>query len=124
MARRTKELIQVGYYLSRFGKREPPLSIGVDKWKDVYDLFYNKLSDGRPIKSFRASLQNTRDGFDGYFEDNGREGWKSLDGNPSPITGVDKEVHDEYKELEEDEAVQVEGNVYKLNRWSKTKGTA
>lgn len=28
------------------------------------------------------------------------------------------------KELEEDEVVQVEGNVYKLNRWSKTKGTA
>ena len=28
------------------------------------------------------------------------------------------------KELEEDAAVQVDGNIYKLNRWSKTKGTA
>jgi 5-methylcytosine-specific restriction endonuclease McrBC GTP-binding regulatory subunit McrB len=100
MASRTKEHIQVGYYLSRFGKRKPPLSSGVHKWKDVYDLFYNKLSNGRTEKSFRASLQNTRDGFDGYF-DNGREGWKSSDGSPSPITGVDKEVFDEYSDLSE-----------------------
>ena len=102
MAGRTKEHIQVGYYLSRFGNKKPPLSSGVDKWKDAYDLFFNKLSNGRSIKSFRASLQNTRDGFDGYF-DNGREGWKSSDGSPSPLTGVDKEVFDEYVELNEDE---------------------
>ena len=102
MAGRTKEHIQVGYYLSRFGNKKPPLSSGVDKWKEVYDLFFNKLSNGRSIKSFRASLQNTRDGFDGYF-DNGREGWKSSDGSPSPLTGVDKEVFDEYVELNEDE---------------------
>ena len=68
MAGRTKEHIQVGYYLSRFGNKKPPLSSGVDKWKEVYDLFFNKLSNGRSIKSFRASLQNTRDGFDGYFD--------------------------------------------------------
>ena len=54
MAGRTKEHIQVGYYLSRFGNKKPPLSSGVDKWKEVYDLFFNKLSNGRSIKSFRA----------------------------------------------------------------------
>ena len=102
MAGRTKEHIQVGYYLSRFGNKKPPLSSGVDKWKEVYDLFFNKLSNGRSIKSFRASLQNTRDGFDGYF-DNGREGWKSSDASPSPLTGVDKVVFDEYAELNEEQ---------------------
>ena len=103
MAGRTKELIQVGYYLSRFGKRKPPVSSGVDKWKDVYDLFYNALNNGRSVKSFRASLQNTRDGFDGYFDDNSREGWKNSDGSPSPLTGADKAVFDELQELSEQE---------------------
>ena len=79
MAGRTKQHIQVGYYLSRFSNRKPPLSSGVDKWKDVYDLFYDKLSNGRSIKFFGQAFKNTRDGFDGYF-DNGREGWKSPDG--------------------------------------------
>ena len=116
MAIRSKEHIQVGYYLSRFGNKKPPLSSGVDKWKDVYDLFFNKLSNGRSIKSFRASLQNTRDGFDGYF-DNGREGWKSSDGSPSPLTGGDKEVFDEYIELNEDQIYErVKGLITILDR--------
>lgn len=102
MASRTKQHIQVGYYLSRFGNKKPPITSGTKKWKDVYDLFFNKLNNGRSIKSFRASLQNTRDGFDGYF-DNEREGWKSDDGAPSPITGIDKVVFDEYAELNEEQ---------------------
>ena len=121
MAGRTKQHIQVGYYLSRFSNRKPPLSSGVDKWKDVYDLFYDKLSNGRSIKSFRASLQNTRDGFDGYF-DNGREGWKSPDGSPSLITGVDKQVFDEWAQLSEAQIFEsIKDLTSQVNRDSKQK---
>ena len=76
MAARTKEHIQVGYFLSRFGKKKPPEAFKGRSWKDVYHLFFNRLGDGRSLSSFEHSLKNTRDGFDGYFN-NGREGWKS-----------------------------------------------
>lgn len=102
MAARTKEHIQVGYFLSRFGKKKPPEVFKGSSWKEVYHLFFKKLGDGRSLSSFEHSLKNTRDGFDGYFN-NGREGWKSFDGTPSPLTGVDKEVFDEYAVLNEEQ---------------------
>ena len=105
MAARTKEHIQVGYFLSRFGKKKPPEAFKGSSWKEVYHLFFNKLGDGRSLSSFEHSLKNTRDGFDGYFN-NGREGWKSSDGTPSPLTGVDKEVFDEYAVLNEEQIYQ------------------
>ena len=49
MAERSKELINVGYYLSRFGKKSPPKHLDVAKWNDAYKLFYNKLSEGRNV---------------------------------------------------------------------------
>ena len=86
MPKRTKQLIQVGYFLSRFGKKQPPAVFEGKKWKEVYHLFFRKLADGRGLASFEHSLKNTRDGFDGYFE-NDREGWKSSGGTPAPLTG-------------------------------------
>ena len=41
---RTKELIQVGYYLSRFGLEDPPVRLNTDKWKEAYRLFYDSLN--------------------------------------------------------------------------------
>ena len=102
MPKRTKQLIQVGYFLSRFGKKQPPAVFEGKKWKEVYHLFFRKLSDGRGLASFEHSLKNTRDGFDGYFE-NDREGWKSSEGTPAPLTGIDKEVFEEYRDLSEKE---------------------
>ena len=40
---RTKELIQVVYYLSRFGYEYPPVNLKTDKWKEAYRLFYDSL---------------------------------------------------------------------------------
>ena len=79
MAERSKELIQVGYFLSRFGKNRPPDHLNITKWKNAYKVFYNKLSEGRTVSQFEHSLKNSRDAFDGYFSETKREGWKADD---------------------------------------------
>lgn len=103
MPERSKELIQVGYYLSRFGGKKPPVLLKESTWKGSYKLFFNKLNDGRTVSEFEHSLKNSRDAFDGYFPENGREGWKKDDGSPTSLTGFLKEVYDEYKSLNEEE---------------------
>ena len=67
MAERSKEIIMVGYFLSRFGKSSPPDRLNISKWKNAYIVFYNKLSEGRSVTQFEHSLKNSRDAFDGYF---------------------------------------------------------
>jgi hypothetical protein len=46
MAERSKELIQGGYYLSRFGSSNPPVRFDNIRWKEVYRMFYESLSKG------------------------------------------------------------------------------
>ena len=70
MAERSKELIMVGYFLSRFGKNSPPTRLNISKWKDIYNVFYDKFSEGRSVSKFEHSLKNSRDAFDGYFPEN------------------------------------------------------
>ena len=82
MAERSKELIEVGFYLSRFGFINPPSGLRVKNWKEAYALFYQKLGEKRDVLQFEHSLKNTRDGFDGYFETTKREGWKNENGEP------------------------------------------
>jgi hypothetical protein len=86
VAERSKELIEVGYYLSRFGKLSPPSRFGSIKWNEVYALFYQVLGKGRNILEFEHSLKNTRDGFDGYFPETKREGWKNKDGGTARLS--------------------------------------
>ena len=103
MAERSKELINVGYYLSRFGKKSPPKHLDVAKWNDAYKLFYNKLSEGRKQSEFEHSLKNSRDAFDGYFSETEREGWKGDDGRPAKLSGFSFDVYDEFEGLSESE---------------------
>lgn len=66
----------VGYAMARSGVgKKPPPWLGVQKWNDAYDLFFPSLGGGRSEDSFRNSLKNVRDSFDGYFP-NGRTGWR------------------------------------------------
>lgn len=80
---RSEAMVLVGYFLARCwsGQRRtgPPVVLGTSRWEDVYPLFYDRLGGGRDLRSFRNSLQNTRDAFDAHV-DNGRRGWwqKSL----------------------------------------------
>ena len=103
MAERSKELIMVGYFLSRFGKNSPPDRLNISKWKDTYNVFYDKLSEGRSVSQFEHSLKNSRDAFDGYFPDTEREGWKSDDGSPSSLSGYSLDIYNDFENLSEDE---------------------
>jgi 5-methylcytosine-specific restriction protein A len=96
MVERSKELIQVGYYLSKYGQKEPPKRLNIDKWNEAYRMFYDSLNDGRPVLEFEHSLKNSRDSFDGYFEETNREGWKGEDGSPAKLTGFSEEVFKEF----------------------------
>lgn len=101
---RSRELIEVGYFLSRFtdrvdgGRPLPPQELGVSAWGAAYDLFYSKLSGGRPLEQFRYTLKNSRDEFDGFL-DNGRQGWKESDGRPQRLNQKPHVVFQEFRNL-------------------------
>jgi 5-methylcytosine-specific restriction protein B len=101
MIGRSKELIEVGYYLSRFGVSKPPSRFGDANWKEVYRMFFNSLGQGREVLNFERSLKNTRDGFDGYFKETRREGWKDKDGHPATLGSDAQEVFVEFEGLSE-----------------------
>lgn len=103
MAERSKELIMVGYFISRYGRKSPPKLLNVGKWKDAYKLFYTNLNKGRSLSEFEHSLKNSRDAFDGYFPETDREGWKDEDGNPAKLSGFSLDVYDEFEGLSESE---------------------
>ena len=116
MAERSKELIKVGYFLSKFGKNSPPTILNTSKWKDAYNLFYEKLSNGRTVSQFEHSLKNSRDTFDGYFSDTEREGWKAEDGSPSKLTGYSLEIYNDYEKLSEDVSFKNKSFISKFNK--------
>ena len=103
MAERSKQLIIVGYYLSRFGNSTPPKTLNEISWKKAYSQFYHKLGQDREPLQFEHSLKNTRDGYDSYFESTNREGWKDKEGNPAKLPVEAQEIFDELKELSEEE---------------------
>lgn len=103
MAERSKELIQVGYYLSKYGPSDPPTRLKTTKWYEAYRFFYDNLNGGRTVLEFEHSLKNSRDTFDGYFKETQREGWKDEKGNPIGLTGLSLEVFNEFEQKNEGE---------------------
>lgn len=79
--RKSSEMWQVGFYLSKFGSRLgtgaplPPAALQVTEWNRAYAMFYRELGDGRTLSSFANSLKNARDTFDAHLE-SGRVGWR------------------------------------------------
>jgi hypothetical protein len=102
MAKRSKELVQVGYYLSRYGKSEPPTRFNTNKWNEVYRMFYDSLNGGRTVEEFENSLRNSRDDFDGYFPKTKRKGWKADDGSPTKLSGFAAVVFNEFENKNEE----------------------
>lgn len=79
---RAEGMIEVAYFLAKYGtlggpgvRNKPPRELGDVNWNEAYDAFRNKLGDGRPKTTFRNSLKNMRDTFDGHV-DSGRQGWR------------------------------------------------
>jgi 5-methylcytosine-specific restriction protein A len=102
MAERSIELIEVGYYLSRFGISNPPERFDNVKWKEVYRMFYDSLSKGREVLEFEHSLKNTRDGYDSYFPENERSGWWKIKYSlPAKLPKLAQVVYDEFADKDE-----------------------
>ncbi len=90
MIRRSKELVFVGYFLSRCGDQKkrpglvlPPQVLGTDEWKKAYAIFYRELREGRSLRSYSNTLKNSRDAFDAWL-DSGRVGWRTNDKSKEP----------------------------------------
>jgi len=104
---RSREMVEVGYFLARFsearvrGKPLPPDETGARAWGAAYDIFHEKLGCGRPLIQFRNTLKNSRDEFDGFF-DNGRQGWKESDGTPARLRQLQHAVFEELQLLDRD----------------------
>lgn len=92
MEKRSKEFLEVGFYLSKFGlinEKEkypsPPTRLRVDKWNEAYRIFYEKLNGGRTILAFGRSLKNARDAFDSHLPNSKRIGWLADNKKPNPL---------------------------------------
>ena len=75
-------LLEVAWYLAKYGKKKPPESLGVDTWKAAISLFYSTFGAGKTRVEFYNSLKNHRDRFDSWLSDV-RTGWRNADGSPS-----------------------------------------
>jgi len=108
MEKRTKEFLQVGFYLSKFGETSkddkypsPPSRLGVEKWNGAYRIFYETLNGGRTILAFERSMKNARDAFDSHFPSAGRIGWRAENREPNPLSKDAQLVFDELNEKDE-----------------------
>lgn len=102
MITRGIHLIEVAFFLSKFGKSGPPVSLNTSSWKEAYHIFYEQLNAGRDILSFEHSLKNSRDEFDGHFTDTEREGWKDKSGTPKKLSEKNLEVYNRFNDLSEE----------------------
>ncbi|MHB1107209.1 MAG: HNH endonuclease [Lutibacter sp.] len=111
MQKRSKEFLEVGFYLSKFGLNtnddkypSPPSRLKVYKWTDAYRIFYEKLNGGRTVLSFERSLKNARDAFDSHLPSAKRIGWLSDNKKPNPLgkdsqKAFDNLIHKSEKEV-------------------------
>lgn len=108
MVERSKEMWLVGFYLSKYGnaisgkKTSPPTELNTKIWKEAYSIFYDKLGEGRLASTFENSLKNSRDTFDGYFENSFRSGWRDLNRKPIKLPKLAYSILNKYDSLSRD----------------------
>lgn len=86
------DLLVVAWYLSNYGKFQPPVGLGAQKWKEVYALFYPRFGAGKTASEFRKSLKNSRDRFDSWLSDI-RVGWRDEQGASAALSYSAQRVH-------------------------------
>lgn len=94
------DLLEVAWYLSKYGKSQPPVGLGVQKWKEAYALFYPRFGAGKTASEFRNSLKNSRDRFDSWLSDV-RVGWLDEQGAPAALSHSAQRVHQRLSLLSE-----------------------
>lgn len=77
-------LLEVAWYLAKYGKKKPPEALDVDTWKAAISLFYSTFGAGKTRIEFYNSLKNHRDRFDSWLSDV-RTGWRNADGSPGEL---------------------------------------
>ena len=114
MEKRSKEFLEVGFYLSKFGEvassknyPSPPARLKVDKWNNAYRIFYEKLNGGRTVLAFERSLKNARDAFDSHLPNSKRIGWLSDNRKPNPLGKESQIVFDELIDKTEDQVWEI-----------------
>ena len=92
---RSQSMVLAGYFLSRLTQIDgsPPAVLGVQHWREAYELFRPSCGEGREATSFGRSLKNTRDAFDSHL-DGRRVGWRDADGGPGRLSTVEAHVRD------------------------------
>lgn len=78
------DLLEVAWFLSKYGDKKPPIALGVEKWKDAIALFYPRYGLGKSSLEFYNSLKNHRDHYDGWLS-SVRIGWRNTDGSPRSL---------------------------------------
>lgn len=86
------DLLEVAWYLSKYGKSQPPVGLGVQKWKEAFALFYPRFGAGKTASEFHNSLKNSRDRFDSWLTDV-RVGWRGDQGAPAALSHSAQRVH-------------------------------
>ena len=103
-------MIEVAYYLARFGEPRPgkpsvpPVELGTSSWKKAYATFFARLGDGRSAYAFSNTLKNARDLYDGHMS-TGRVGWRENDQGrpPAKLPAKHKDVADAWQSKSRDE---------------------
>ena len=96
------KVIEVGYFLSRLGIKDPPVQLNAKSWKEAYAKFYSTFGGAKDETEFKNSLKNIRDHFDGYLE-NSRTGWMDKNGTPQKLSSSNKLIFDELQCLSDRE---------------------
>ena len=86
-----EELLEVAWYLSKYGDKKPPVALGVEKWKEAVALFYPRFGAGKSFTQFYNSLKNHRDHYDAWMS-NVRIGWRNEDGTPRDLPSASQRV--------------------------------
>ena len=98
-----RELIEVGYFLSRVGIDDPPPQLKARTWKEAFAKFYGTFGASKDETEFHNSLKNLRDHFDSHLPNN-RAGWLEKDGRtPQELSSANLEVLHEFQDLTEEE---------------------
>jgi len=98
--RSEEDLLEVAWYLSKYGKSQPPVGLGVQKWKEAIALFYPRFGEGKTAVGFYNSLKNSRDRFDSWVNDT-RVGWRDEQGAPAELSHSAQRVHQRLNVLSE-----------------------
>ncbi len=100
---RSRDFVLVALFFARCGDGKPPTQLGVTRWGEAYQAFFQKLADGRTETAFRNSMKNARDEFDSHLRGD-RVGWKEgPTQKPRALSPVSLDILNQWRKRSDDE---------------------